>query len=281
VGVGVPLRMLLCDLLGIDVPLAGAGMGGLAGPEFAAAIGESGALGTIGVGGDASEVVPERLAAPRALTSWPLGVNFVPEVAPVERIHPVFEAGVDALFTGWGDLAPFVGSAHASGTKVVHRVATVAEARTSVVVGVDALVAQGTVVGTRFVAAEETLAHPFYKRRIVEADETKSVLTDVFELGWPGPQHRVLRNSTVESWEAEPEPRWRPAGCEPEILAYAERRSPASSSTRRRPTSRETWRRRRCTRARRRGSYARSSRPAKAVRCMVAEAEAALEVLPR
>ena len=55
------LRTPVCDLLGIDLPIVGAGMGGLAGPELAAAISEAGGLGTIGAGGDETDVVVARL----------------------------------------------------------------------------------------------------------------------------------------------------------------------------------------------------------------------------
>jgi nitronate monooxygenase len=61
--------------------------------------------------------------------------------------------------------------------------------------------AQGAVLGTRFVATQESRAHPEYKRQLVEsAGETS--LTVCFEGGWPYSAHRVLRNSTLETWEA-------------------------------------------------------------------------------
>lgn len=62
--------------------------------------------------------------------------------------------------------------------------------------------ASGAMLGTRFVATVESLAHETYKRRIVEAQSTDAVLTVCFDLGWPYAAHRVLRNSTLASWEA-------------------------------------------------------------------------------
>jgi nitronate monooxygenase len=82
-----------------------------------------------------------------------------------------------------------------------------------------ALGAQGAVVGTRFVAAAESLAHDVYRERVTAADETASVVTDIFEIGWPGRPHRVLRNSTTALWEKEPEPRIRPSDRTPEPVA--------------------------------------------------------------
>jgi nitronate monooxygenase len=67
--------------------------------------------------------------------------------------------------------------------------------------------AAGAMLGTRFVATVESLAHTCYKRRIVEARAADAVLTVCFDVGWPHAPHRVLRNETLSSWEA--------AGCPP------------------------------------------------------------------
>ncbi len=65
--------------------------------------------------------------------------------------------------------------------------------------------AAGAVVGTRFVASLESLAHPEYKRRLTENPET--ALTICFDGSWPYAAHRVVRNSTLETWEAAGSPR--------------------------------------------------------------------------
>ncbi len=70
-----------------------------------------------------------------------------------------------------------------------------------------ALGASGAMLGTRFVATQESLAHEIYKRRLVEARAQDTALTVCFNGGWPQAAHRVLRNSTLEAWEA--------AGCPP------------------------------------------------------------------
>jgi nitronate monooxygenase len=57
--------------------------------------------------------------------------------------------------------------------------------------------AAAAVLGTRFVATEESRAHPEYKRRVLGASDT--VLTELFGLGWPAP-HRVVRNAATERW---------------------------------------------------------------------------------
>ena len=62
--------------------------------------------------------------------------------------------------------------------------------------------ASAAMLGTRFVATQESRAHPEYKRLLVEATEHDTALTVCFEGGWPYAPHRVLRNATLETWEA-------------------------------------------------------------------------------
>jgi NAD(P)H-dependent flavin oxidoreductase YrpB (nitropropane dioxygenase family) len=56
-------------------------------------------------------------------------------------------------------------------------------------------------VGTRFVAAIESAAHPTYKQALVRGRPEDTVLTEAFSVMWPGAPHRVLR-SAVEAAEA-------------------------------------------------------------------------------
>jgi nitronate monooxygenase len=73
--------------------------------------------------------------------------------------------------------------------------------------------AQGVSLGTRFVASEESRAHPEYKRRIVESVAKDTVYTeDLYDLGWPAAPTRTLRNRTFDEWDAagRPSPGRRP-----------------------------------------------------------------------
>lgn len=54
--------------------------------------------------------------------------------------------------------------------------------------------AAGAVAGTRFLLSAESRAHPEYKRRLLDAEQT--VLTELFGLGWPAP-HRVVANEAT------------------------------------------------------------------------------------
>jgi nitronate monooxygenase len=71
--------------------------------------------------------------------------------------------------------------------------------------------AAAVAMGTRFVASDECDAHARYKARLLEADGASTVLTELFDVGWPAP-HRVLRNGTYERWEAAGRP---PSGSRP------------------------------------------------------------------
>ena len=81
-----------------------------------------------------------------------------------------------------------------------------------------ALGAHGVLLGTCLVASRESGAHDVYKRGIVDARGEDSVVTDVFEIGWPGLPERALRNATIAAWEAEREPRVRPSDRPAEII---------------------------------------------------------------
>ena len=68
--------------------------------------------------------------------------------------------------------------------------------------------AVAAVLGTRFLLSEESRAHPDYKRRCLEADRT--VLTELFGLGWADAPHRVIPNAATRRWLGDDPrgPRW-------------------------------------------------------------------------
>ena len=71
------------------------------------------------------------------------------------------------------------------------------------VAAVLALGAQAAWMGTRFVVADESYAHPEYRDRVLAADETDAVWSrDVFDNSWPDAGVRTLDNSTLRRWRA-------------------------------------------------------------------------------
>lgn len=61
--------------------------------------------------------------------------------------------------------------------------------------------AAAVMMGTRFVATQESGAHPLYKEALVKAKASDTVYTNCFDIDWPYSMHRVLRNSTFRMWE--------------------------------------------------------------------------------
>ncbi len=58
--------------------------------------------------------------------------------------------------------------------------------------------AVAAVMGTRFLLSEESRAHPDYKLRCLQADRT--LLTELFGLGWADALHRVVPNAATRRW---------------------------------------------------------------------------------
>ena len=71
-------------------------------------------------------------------------------------------------------------------------VATAADVAAALAAGADA-----AVLGTRFLMTPESGAHPGYRARLVDARRT--VLTELFGMGWPA-RHRVIPNAATERW---------------------------------------------------------------------------------
>jgi nitronate monooxygenase len=80
--------------------------------------------------------------------------------------------------------------------------------------------ADGVACGTAFLAAQEADVHPRYLDRLIDASADDTILTGLFDGGWPDAPHRVLRGSTVTSWLAagRPGPGARPG--EGDIVAH-------------------------------------------------------------
>src|SRR5262249_23015237 len=66
-------------------------------------------------------------------------------------------------------------------------------------VAVLALGAQAGALGTRFLASQESRAHPRYKELLLESGEEDTALTTLFGVGWPHAPHRALRTPFVQA----------------------------------------------------------------------------------
>lgn len=57
-------------------------------------------------------------------------------------------------------------------------------------------------MGTRFLATPEAVVLEEYKQRLLKARSQDTVLTKLFDMGWPDAAHRVIRNRAYNDWEA-------------------------------------------------------------------------------
>jgi NAD(P)H-dependent flavin oxidoreductase YrpB (nitropropane dioxygenase family) len=225
------------DLRSLDAPVVQAGMGGIARHELAAAVSESGGLGTI-----AGVLAPiaDEIAAARKLTDKPVAVNLLlPFVRPGDAEAA---AAADAIVTFWGTPRRLAANTW------IHQCGSVEEAEAAARAGADMVIAQGVeagghvrgstpmlellervhaaveipvlaaggmvdangvkaaldsgaaaaVIGTRFLLSNESHAHSGYKQRCLDARET--ILTELFGLGWPAAPHRVIPNGATRRW---------------------------------------------------------------------------------
>lgn len=67
-----------------------------------------------------------------------------------------------------------------------------AQARRALAAGAD-----GVLLGTAFVVTRESRAHAYFKQAVIAASEPDTVITDVYEIGWPGRRHRVLATTVT------------------------------------------------------------------------------------
>jgi len=86
--------------------------------------------------------------------------------------------------------------------------------------------ASGAWIGTRFMASQEAAIHPHFRELLLASSETDTVYTSLFDVGWPGRPHRVLRNKTIDAWEAAGRPRSGERPGEGESVGTSQSRGP-------------------------------------------------------
>ena len=253
-----PRAKALMSLFGLQYPIFQAPHGNAAGPELAAAISNSGAVGALALSGRTPDAARQWVTTVRRETKSPFLVNYILTFDP-QSLGAALAAGAPLVQFSWGlPTASMVGAVRSAAARFGVQVGNIDGARAALDLGVDYLVCQGTeagghvqsstrlydllprvleqarqtpvlaaggigsghkireallagaagaVLGTRFVATQESLAHDEYKNAIIRAEAKDTAFTVCFQDGWPGATHRTLRNSTLVRWEA--------AGCPP------------------------------------------------------------------
>lgn len=145
-------------MLGIEFPIVQAPIGSATCPQLAAAVSNAGGLGMLALSWSDFQAARRAIRETRALTPRPFGVNLVLEWDQRERLDVCLEEGVSILSFFWGDPTPYLPATRKAGAKVMHTVASAAEARRAVDLGVDIVVAQGWEAGGHVLGQVTTMA---------------------------------------------------------------------------------------------------------------------------
>jgi NAD(P)H-dependent flavin oxidoreductase YrpB (nitropropane dioxygenase family) len=138
----------ICDLLGITHPIVLGGMATGTSVPLVAAVSQAGGFGTLGVTGMSAAQVREQVAAIRAATDKPFGVNYLLFRTDEAEFAAALEARPPVVSFAWArpeqDLRTYFQRVHAAGLLVMHMAGEVPEAVRAAEAGADIIVAQGT-----------------------------------------------------------------------------------------------------------------------------------------
>ncbi len=143
------MRTRLTELLGVEHPIMLAGMGGVSYSQLAAAVSNAGGFGTLGASTMSAEQMAAEIAATRALTSRPFGVDLLTAFPGdmVRNVEIIIEGGATAFVAGLGVPRNVVDLCHQHNVIVVSMCGKVDHARAARDAGCDLVVAQGTEAG--------------------------------------------------------------------------------------------------------------------------------------
>lgn len=139
----------ICDLLGIDVPIVLAGMGGVAYSDVCAAVSNAGGFGTLGMAGETPDGIRDEMRRVRELTDKPFGVDLLAALPEqmMAAIDIIIEEGARAFIAGLGVPGPLVQKCHDNDVLVMSMCGKVSHALAAQEAGCDVVVAQGTEAG--------------------------------------------------------------------------------------------------------------------------------------
>jgi len=143
------LRTPLCDLLGIEVPIFLAGMGGVAYADVCAAVSEAGGFGTLGMATASPQEIRDEMRKVRRLTRRPFGVDLLSALPQqvLDAIDVIIGEGAAAFIAGLGVPEPVIERCHAAGVRVMSLCGKVSHAEHAERAGCDVVIAQGTEAG--------------------------------------------------------------------------------------------------------------------------------------
>jgi NAD(P)H-dependent flavin oxidoreductase YrpB (nitropropane dioxygenase family) len=143
------LRTRICDVLGIEHPIALGGMPTLFNsPELVSAVCDAGALGILGCTHLSSDQIHKVAKSIRSLTNRPFALNALLFFEDEDSFAAALETQPAVISIAWPkknqNLSPWVKRAHDAGCKVTVMAGAVDEAKRAADAGADVIVAQGT-----------------------------------------------------------------------------------------------------------------------------------------
>lgn len=140
------------------------------------------------------------------------GIKVIHQVGSVAAAERSAKAGADLIIAQGVEAGGHVEGTVSTMVLVPQAVAAVAPTPVAAAGGIAnaqgavaalAMGAEAAVLGTRFLASDESRAHPEYKQRLLTAKGENTVRTPLFGFGWPHAPHRALRTPFVEEWLSE------------------------------------------------------------------------------
>jgi enoyl-[acyl-carrier protein] reductase II len=141
------LRTPLCPLLGIDVPIVLAPFGPWDAVDLAAAVGDAGALGSVGTAVHPVETLRRQWHRLRELTDRPFAINHTGRPFAEEAFAASLEFGPAAISFHMGVPVELIARAHDRGILWLQTVGDVEAAEAALAAGADVLIAQGGEAG--------------------------------------------------------------------------------------------------------------------------------------
>lgn len=145
------LHTPLLDLLGCEVPVMNAGMGGVARHELAAAVSNAGGFACLGMVREPVERIVDEVAAMRAVCDRPFAVNLIPAATQAgllqRQVEACLQLDVPAIALFWDVDQDLVRELKRHSLLVLHQVGSRLDAQRALRAGVDVLIAQGMEAG--------------------------------------------------------------------------------------------------------------------------------------
>ncbi|GAA5950877.1 hypothetical protein JCM3765_004617 [Sporobolomyces pararoseus] len=146
----MPIKTLLTEKLGIEIPVVQGGMMWVGLPELVAAVSNAGGLGILtGLTAGSPENLRESIRKTRELTKKPFAVNltFLPSISPPpyeEYAKVIIEEGIEVVETAGGPAAgPIIQMYKKANVFVIHKCTSIRHAKSAVKLGVDMLSIDG------------------------------------------------------------------------------------------------------------------------------------------